>query len=309
MPAFSPQHTSVKTIQWAGYTWDVTDYSGGTFTSDNVWVDSAGRLHMKLIYDGRWHDFDLVQQGTVGYGTYKWTIASDVDRIQDLQDGGNPNFVFSPFLYDNTNPGQNYGELDIEMCKWGADKSNTDWTIHPAGHLVQGNHFVGAGNTYTLEWMPDHITFTAQGPDQPYKEWVYTDTSGIPRNTGGMHQSLHIGQFKDAAPPNNLAYYEAEVVLSDYTYTPCKASLAQEPAPVTEPSSASTPTATPRHTFMDMSMPGDMSLSMDTAMPSIQHPVFAGSTTGQTDLMAATDKMQSGPGKSLKLDFKWPLAK
>ena len=244
------QPTPVKTIEWAGHTWDVTDYTSQVFTTTNVWVDSSGQLHMKLIYEnGTWHDFNLIDSEKANYGTYKWTVASNVDYIQDKQDGGNPGFLFSPFLFDNTIQQYNYGEMDIEMCKWGGSnlKSNTDWTVATAGPNVQYNHFTGAGNTWTLEWTPYHIKFSVQGPSQPYKEWVFTDTSKIPPDTGSMESILTIGQFKKSAPPGNLSYYEAEVVLSNYSYTPYNSDqvATQTATPTPTSTSAATTPGTP----------------------------------------------------------------
>jgi hypothetical protein len=221
-PTPTPQPVPIRTIDWAGYTWKVTDYTSKLFTTNNTWVDSDGFLHMKLIYDGSWHNFNLLREDAARYGTYQWTIVTDVDYIQDEKDGGNAYFVFAPYLYDDSLPSMAYGELDIELCRYGRQNQpyNTEWTIHPANHLVERNHFVGTNNTYTLEWMPDHITFAVEGPDQPAVDWTYTDKSGIPRDTGLMDDVIYIGQFQNAAPPDDLAYYEAEVVLSDYQFEP-----------------------------------------------------------------------------------------
>jgi hypothetical protein len=253
---------------------------------------------MKLIYDGLWHRFNLIQQDVAHYGTYRWTVATDIDAIQDIQDGGNPSFVFSPFLFDNSNPQQRYGELDIETSKWGkADSSsNTDWTIYPANQQVQSNHIVGAGNTWTLEWMPDHIKFSVQGPGQPYHEWVYTDTSGIPPDTGGMHHILCVWQFQDAPPLNNPGYYEAEVVLTGYTFTPYTGTQAQTQA------SAPTPTAAPGHSLLDMAMPMDMSLS------SLRLASFPSSIPDSASNSPAANSLLAGRSVPFNMNFKWPLS-
>ncbi|HEY3272430.1 MAG TPA: NosD domain-containing protein, partial [Methanocella sp.] len=246
-PTVTPTPVPVSSVQWAGHTWTVSDYAGSQFTSNNVWVDSSGQLHMKLIYDGSWHWFHMIQKDVAGYGTYKWTVASDVDNVLDVKDGGNPSFAFSPFLYDNTNS----RELNIQMTKWGVRNlaSNVNWTIlSSAGPVTQANHIAGAGNVWTMEWMPDHVKFSVQGPSQPYKEWVFTDTTKIPPNTGGMTSLLSIGQYNKAAPPNNMANYQAEVVLSGYTYTPYTASPTPTPKPTVTPTATPKPTVTPTAT-------------------------------------------------------------
>ncbi|HTY90883.1 MAG TPA: hypothetical protein VMC84_06865 [Methanocella sp.] len=225
-PVSSPTPTPipvVKTLEWSGYSWIVDDYRGGVFTTNNVWVDSEGRLHMKLIYkDGKWNEFNVILKDPIGYGTYSWTVDTDLEDIQDVQDGGNPNFIFSGFSYDDSLPDYNYGEIDIEHCKWGNPDldSNTDWTIHPANHLVQYKHITGANNTDTIEWMPDHIKFSVQGPSQPYMEYVFNDHSQIPPASGYMQWLFYVGEVKSHPPPNNIGYYEAEVVIRNFKIVP-----------------------------------------------------------------------------------------
>jgi hypothetical protein len=228
IPMTSPSPQSVvKNIQWAGHNWSVTDYHNGVITSRNVWVDPSGNLHMKLIYEnGSWHVVVLVMDDYVGYGTYNWTIATDLDYIEDVKDGGNPSFVFSPFLYDNSLAGQYaYGEMDVELSKWGEvdGSTNCDWTIWPADHKIKRNHFEGPNNTYTIEWMSDHIKFSVSGPQQKYAEYVFTNLSQIPPVTGNMQNIISIWQFPSADPPppySGASYYEIEVVLSNFNMTP-----------------------------------------------------------------------------------------
>jgi hypothetical protein len=115
--------------------------------------------------------------------------------------------------------------MDVEMCKqleyeWNGNYTfNTDWTVASANDM-QFNHFTGLGNTWTLEWMPDHVKYTVSGPQQPYKEYTFTDATKIPPATGQMLSIIYIGQFRSTPPPGNAPYYEAEVVLSGYQITP-----------------------------------------------------------------------------------------
>jgi hypothetical protein len=223
----SPAPVVVDSIDWAGHKWSVTDWHNGVITTRNVWVDPNGNLHMKLIYEnGRWQVVIIVMDDYVGYGTYSWTIATDLDYIADVKDGGNPNFVFSPFLYDNNLAGQYaYGEMDVELSKWGEIDcaSNCDWTIWPAGHKIKRNHFEGPNNTYTIEWMPDHIKFSVSGPQQQYVDHLFTNRTQIPPVTGTMQSIISIWQFPSADPPapyNGASYYEIEVVVSNFEMTP-----------------------------------------------------------------------------------------
>ena len=246
-PSPTPTPVPISSIQWDGHTWQVTDYLGGVFSNNNVWVDSSNWLHMKLIYDGSWHNFNLIQSDGVGYGTYKWTVRTNVSSIMDSQNGGDPNFLFTPFLYDSSNN----NEIDIQMSKIGNAHwaYNTNWTIRSPIVNTQSNHFVGSYNKWTLEWMPDHIKFSVQGPSQPYKEWVFTNVSQIPTDTSFMKSLLTIGQSNNAAPPNNMSNYSAEIVLSSYSYTPYTPVTSPTPTPTATPTPSPTATPTPVSTI------------------------------------------------------------
>jgi hypothetical protein len=264
---------------------------------------------MKLIYDnGKWKMFNLIQRDPAHYGTYTYVIDTDVDYIQDIQDGGNPSLNVGPFLFDNSLSNMNNGEIDIEMCKWGNPNrdSNTDWTIHPNDHHVEYNHFTGSGNTHTLTWTPQQIKFTVQGPSQPYREYVFTDASKIPPDTGKMQHILHIGQKDNAAPINGPSHYECEWVLRSYTFTPFQTDLASKSVSAPEPASAQSPTARSSGIFDKMTTPTNMFSSMP-----FSNDLWSGQTQGneaQASPVSTTDSLWSGTSKPFNTNFKWPLA-
>ena len=257
--------TPVTSINWAGYTWQITDYKGGSFTSDNVWVDTAGKLHMKLIYEnGKWEGYNLILNNTVGYGTYKWNIDTDVGALEKA----NPSLLFSPFLFDSTLSSQNYGEIDIHMSKFGAtdDRTNMNWTIRSAG-LTDYEGITGAGVTHTLQWMPTYLKFTAQGPSQPYKEMNFTNAAQIPNATGNMQLLLYIDELNNAAPPNGASTYSQEVVLSGFTYTPYSKTPTATPKPTVTATPKPTLTVTPKPTVTATPRPTVTATPRPTATP------------------------------------------
>src|SRR5437667_5439644 len=77
-----------RTISFSGYTWSVKMSAGRVgpgpnYFSDgtnNVWVDAQGRLHLKItLVKGHWYCAEIVNQSSLGYGTYRWTLDSPVD--------------------------------------------------------------------------------------------------------------------------------------------------------------------------------------------------------------------------------------
>jgi hypothetical protein len=81
-------------------------------------------------------------------------------------------------------------------------------------------HITGTNNDYTLEWSPDHIGFNVYGPQQPSIEYKFSNATKIPPATGKMRFIIWLGQRSNAAPPNNMSSYEADVVLSNFQYIP-----------------------------------------------------------------------------------------
>jgi hypothetical protein len=68
-----------KSVRFSGYDWRVKSGSAepgpNTFSDgeENVRVDSDGRLHLRITYrDGRWYCAEVVNQRSLGYGTYQF---------------------------------------------------------------------------------------------------------------------------------------------------------------------------------------------------------------------------------------------
>ena len=106
------------TLSFSGYTWTVKK-SGGTkvgpgpnyFAKKNAYVDSFGRLHLAITKVGRhWTVGEVVNTRNLGYGTYKWVLASRIDNLD-------PNMVLGLFVYDS-DPTFNHREIDIEASRW-----------------------------------------------------------------------------------------------------------------------------------------------------------------------------------------------
>ena len=76
------------------------------FSSDNVWVDDAGKLHLRISYqNGAWRCAEVISDTTPGYGTYTFTVDSDLSKLPDQA-------VFGVFLYAVPDPYPQ--ELDYE---------------------------------------------------------------------------------------------------------------------------------------------------------------------------------------------------
>ena len=142
LPVFvSFEHAQAKDqekIQWSGYTWEVKN-SGSSkwgpgqnyWSADNrdVWVDEKGRLHLKVVKrNGKWYSTEVINEKTLGYGTYRFFITGRPDKID-------PNLVLGFFTYDEDSSDakeKKYREIDIEFARWGEVKAlNSSYTVLP----------------------------------------------------------------------------------------------------------------------------------------------------------------------------------
>ncbi len=108
-------------IIFSGYGWKIKKSTvpvgpgpnvfGGTDSS--VWVDDYGYLHMRIAYiNGKWQSSEVVCTENTGYGTYIFTLGSDVTPM-------NENIVLGLFTWDNNSfYTQANSEVDIEFARW-----------------------------------------------------------------------------------------------------------------------------------------------------------------------------------------------
>lgn len=113
-------------ILFSGYIWDVrnSDLSGPgpnywSNNTENVWLDENGYLHLKITYtDGKWVCPEVRTQ-TLGYGTYTFYTASNIDALDK-------NVVLGLFAYKDDSH-----EVDIEFSRWGIENyTNAGFTFN-----------------------------------------------------------------------------------------------------------------------------------------------------------------------------------
>ncbi len=107
-------------IIFSGYGWKIKESSWpvgpgpNVFNKDSlVWVDSKGYLHLRIDFiNGRWQTSEVVCTENTGYGTYIFTVGSDVATL-------NERVVVGLFTWDNNSffSAAN-SEVDIEFSKW-----------------------------------------------------------------------------------------------------------------------------------------------------------------------------------------------
>lgn len=225
--------TDAKTIQFAGQTWTVK--AGGPLgpgpnqwsdSSDSVWVDEQGRLHLKIRkIDGVWHCAEVTSEITATHGNYRFKVDSDTHAFDR-------NTVVGLFTYNNDTE-----EIDVEMSRWNdpADDKVGQFVVQPADRPGNIEGFslanVGAQTTHEFDWQADSIFFQsyvghADAPEEDHLIHQYRYTGAdIPPLAPGAKVHLNFWLFRGNAPTDGQ---ETELVISDFKFTP---SLTDDPQP------------------------------------------------------------------------------
>ncbi|HSL76470.1 MAG TPA: glycoside hydrolase family 16 protein [Candidatus Limnocylindrales bacterium] len=215
--AARPGPGSPRTVVFDGYTWTVKTSTRkigpgpNLFSPDLAWVDSSGALHLRIAkLGGRWNVSEVINQATLGYGTYSWTVKADLDSLD-------PQVVLGLFTW-NDDPAYNHRELDVEFARWGnaADPTNGQFVVQPydrLGNLQRITQQRGlATTTHGFTWRPDKVDFFSSASPT---SWSYSGPD-VPR-PGGENARMNLWLFRGVAPSNGQP---AEVVISDFTFTP-----------------------------------------------------------------------------------------
>lgn len=165
--------TTQSSISWSGYQWTVRNtagaYSGpglNTFSNstDNVWVDSQGQLHLKLTYtNGKWVAAEILSQQTFGYGDYIFHIVGQPEKLDK-------NVVFGLFTWNNNSfQSDANSEIDIEFAKWGRETTAAlQYSVQPTQYAqftervkypTFSTNSATAYSTHGFTWSPTEINF------------------------------------------------------------------------------------------------------------------------------------------------------
>jgi hypothetical protein len=126
-------------VSFGGLSWFVKSppvpvYPGPQFyAQNNIFVDSLGRLHLDLTKcSGSWCAAEIYSKEGVGYGSYTFTLASQVNNLD-------PNVTLGMFVWDGQATDQSNREWDIELGRWGKinGTANAQYVVQP--YTVPGN--------------------------------------------------------------------------------------------------------------------------------------------------------------------------
>ena len=204
-------------LQFDGYTWLAKSSSRkigpgpNLFDPMGAWVDAAGNLHLTIRkVGGRWYSSEVINQATLGRGTYSWTVQGDLDTLDE-------HAVLGLFTW-NDDPAYNHREIDIEFARWSyaTDPTNGQWVVQPystTGNLLRTTQPRGVTtSTHSFTWRHSSVDFASTSA-QPLS-WTYSGPD-VPQ-PGGENARMNLWQFRGQAPSDGQPI---EIVITDFTYT------------------------------------------------------------------------------------------
>ena len=226
-----------RTIVFSGREWTVKDSGASKWgpgpnlfspSANNVWVDTQGRLHLKITNSkGKWSCAEVVSKLSLGHGSYRWYLDSTVDNLDR-------NVVLGLFTWHDTDPSFANREVDIEFARWGNanDPSNGQYVVQPyddPGNLVRfAQPQLLAQSTHLFDWLPGRIDFkslhghqiTPAIPGDLIAQWSFADAGQVPP-AGGEQARMNLWLFQGRAPSNGRA---VEVVVNRFEFSNVPAS-------------------------------------------------------------------------------------
>lgn len=216
----------MRKLEFSGNIWVVADSDkkrrgpGPNYfssSSENVWVDSQGQLHLKLTHQrNHWYCVEVSLEKPLGYGSYEFFVVGRIDQFD-------PRVVVGLFLYrDDTH------EIDIEFARWGKmQRENLQYVLQPGqapGNLyrceakLKGNY-----TTHRIVWKPQHVSFRSlhgyyagrpPSNDNLIAQWTSRRAYHTP-TTERVYMNLWL---VNGQPP--MTHVNAEMVIAQFSFQP-----------------------------------------------------------------------------------------
>jgi len=219
-----------RTFGWNGETWMVKVSSGAvgpgpnyfSDSTNNVWVDSNNKLHLKITKSGhKWQCAEVIRVISSGHGTYRFYIDSSQGTPLDTLD---KNVVLGLFTWSDELD-YNHRELDIEFSGRGnvTDRTNAQYVVQPygtPGNLVRFTEPPASASVHSFSWNLNEVLFhsvTGTDPattDPTMQISSHNFTNGIPL-PGGEQARINLWLYQGKAPSNQKP---VEIVISKFEY-------------------------------------------------------------------------------------------
>jgi hypothetical protein len=209
-----------RTVSFSGEDWTVkTSHGkvgpGPNYFSDstaNVWVDAAGKLHLKITKSGkRFVCAEVIGPRALGYGSYRFEIESDLAALDR-------NVVLGLFTWSDA-PAENHRELDVEFARWGsATNVPGQYVVQPytdARNIYRFDWPLGIlDSSHAFRWAAGRVDFESAVPGATLRAWTGTHLVPTP---GDERPRMNLWLYGGRRPANGR---EAEVVVRSFAFAP-----------------------------------------------------------------------------------------
>ena len=216
--AAQQQERPAKVINFSGYDWVVKDSGerkagpGPNYFSDNAVTVTPEGLRLRLVErDGHYSCGEVTSQHSFGHGTYRFTLASNIDNLD-------PNLVLGLFTWSDERAFA-HRELDVEISRWGdPNNDNTQFVVQPystPGNMLRFTVTRGLpSSVYSFTWLPGTVEFRAGGPGGAVVK-TFAATQGIPE-AGGEKAHINFWLVSGRPPAGGTA----EAIISKFDFVP-----------------------------------------------------------------------------------------
>jgi hypothetical protein len=219
-----------RSISFSGYAWKVKSSEGrvgpgSNFFSDsedNVQVDDAGRLHLRISRrDEHWQCAEVISQNSFGFGTYRFCLATPLAKLD-------PNLTLGLFTWSDA-PAYAHREIDIECGKWGRadDTNNAQFVVQPYQPAGRLSRYRVSDNvedaTHSFLWQTDNVFFWCLAGPGPaaanratmIREWRFN--GGRVPQPGDENVRMNLWLSVGQAP---LDASNTEIVIAKFEFLP-----------------------------------------------------------------------------------------
>ena len=217
-----------QTLTFGGLEWYIKDapvqVSPGPqfFLQSNAFVDSAGQLHLRISpCGGSWCAAEVFTKQAVGYGSYRFTIGSQLSSLD-------PNITLGLFSWDGQAGDQYNREWDIEFGRWGnpGAAANAQFVVQPyngPNNMLRFQMTPSTPSTHMVTWSPGQVGFVSAGANgAAISQWSFTGSATPAPTPGDVHLHLNLYVASGHAPSVPVPQ---EVVIGAFQYAPASAQV------------------------------------------------------------------------------------
>ena len=205
-------------IRFSGYEWEVKTSQSPAgpgpnyFGRDGVWVDSEGRLHLRIRFEeGRWTCAEVINRKSLGLGAYTFVV-DDTSHLD-------PQVVLGLFTWDSNAPQENYREIDVEVSRWTEPaNSNGQFVLkarESSDNIVRFEVPPGIVS-HSFLWAASQVRFWSLLVPGGRLIREHTFSEGIPA-AGSERARINLW-LAGGQPPSNGQ--PAEVVIREFSFRP-----------------------------------------------------------------------------------------